>query len=252
VTTTWNLDDLRTATLSAVRDAVQLLAHPDLDERWRDGSAASGMTIGELATHTAQMISALGAWLEADPPDPAVVEVRSFDEIYGSGPLDSAGAGEGGEGATLADMRRWAAEASVSGAETIHDQAAEELERLEGLLAGARAGRLIPAVGAPGVAMSLEDYLRTRCVEMVVHTEDLAASIAIAAPTPDPVAAAVAEGSLAALCRGPATAAEGMAPAGPEDHLAPETDRGWDDGPGADLEPPVAPDDFGPTDTAIR
>lgn len=248
-TTDWSLDDLRAGTLAAVRDAVELLAHPDLDERWRDGSAASGMTIGELATHTGQMISALGAWLEADPPDPEVVEVRTFDEIYGSGPVDS---DEGGEGATLADMRRWAAEASVSGAESIHDQAAEELERLEDLLAGARPGRLIPAVVAPGVAMRLEDYLRTRCVEVVVHAEDLAASIGIVAPTPDPVAASVAEGSLAALCRGPATTAEGMAPAGPEDHLAPEDEAAWDDGPGADLEPPVAPDDFGPTDTAIR
>lgn len=249
MTTTWNLDDLRPATLTAMRGALDLLAHPDIAERWHDGSAASGMTIGELATHTGQIVSALGAWLEADPPDPAMVEVRSFDEIYGSRPLDS---DEGGEGADLADMRRWAAEAAVSGAESIHDQAVEELGRLEELLARAQPGRLIPSVVVPGVAMALEDYLRTRCVEVVVHTEDLAVSIGIEPPAPDPVAATVAEGSLVALCRGPATAAEGIAPAGPEDHLAPEDEPEWEDGPVADLEPPVAPDDFGPADTAIR
>jgi hypothetical protein len=69
------------------------------------------------------------------------------------------------------------------------------------LLAAARAQRPVPLTVLPGLAMSLSDCVRTRCVEFVVHTDDLAHSVGLPPPEPDPPAVSVTLDVLIGLCR---------------------------------------------------
>lgn len=58
------------------------------------------------------------------------------------------------------------------------------------------------------MASRLDDYLRTRCVELVVHTDDLAASIGLPTHEPDRAAVAVALDVIFEMCRARAGDAE--------------------------------------------
>lgn len=58
------------------------------------------------------------------------------------------------------------------------------------------------------MASRLDGYLRTRCVELVVHTDDLAASIGLPTHEPDRAAVAVALDVIFEMCRARAGDAE--------------------------------------------
>jgi hypothetical protein len=53
-------------------------------------------------------------------------------------------------------------------------------------LEGERPGRLVQVYG--GLVLSLDDYLVTRLIELVVHADDLAASLGTAPPALPPAA----------------------------------------------------------------
>ncbi|KRF25522.1 maleylpyruvate isomerase N-terminal domain-containing protein [Phycicoccus sp. Soil803] len=172
------------AFLSAVDLSVDLAGRPEVRDAWGRESACAGMTVGGLAHHLLKQAGntvtglrtapdaapvdapvirlqehyARAAWVEAGPDDDVNVSIREGDN-------DAAGVGPD---VVLELGHEWAAD-------------------LPALLAAPRRPDTI-FIPWQGWALSTEDFLTTRMMEMVVHGDDLAASVGVETPTyPDDV-----------------------------------------------------------------
>jgi hypothetical protein len=190
--------ELVAAVLAATETAVAMLEHPVVVAAWSDPSVLDDLTVGELAAHLAQMIGALVVWLEAAAPNRSESTVLPPTEVYGRARLDP---DEGLDGDVARTIRSWAADGAARGPAATANEARDHRGRLPTLLATAEADRLVSSAVIPGAAIELDDYLATRCVELVVHVDDLAASTGLPRPSPDECAVAIAVEALVAMCR---------------------------------------------------
>jgi hypothetical protein len=173
--------------LLAGRAALELLGRVEVVARWSEPSALEGMSVGALAAHLAAQVEMVHAavtagsgasreepvtlpehyarvpWLAADLDEPANVAVRDRSEA-----------------------------AAVPG----HDALVVQLERaLADLTTAFGLGGRLPLGLPPAVrlpqwdwSLSFEDFLTTRVMEIVVHSDDLAVSVDVEPPTlPEPV-----------------------------------------------------------------
>jgi len=174
-----------TAFLSAVDLTLELASRPGVRAAWRDDSSCAGMTVGGLTHHLLRQAGntvlglqrapgevpddtpvielqqhyARAAWVEAGPEDEANVSIRVGDND----------AAEVGPDVVLELGREWAV-------------------ALPALLDAAREPDTV-FIPWQGWCLSTDDFLTTRMMEMVVHGDDLAASIGADTPTyPDEVA----------------------------------------------------------------
>jgi hypothetical protein len=189
---------LVSAVIGAAGQAVELIGRPEVAARWDEPSALAEMTVGGLASHLAQMLAGPVGWLQAGPDLAAGRTVVSLVEMYGRVRLDP---DLGLADPVATTVREWASDGADAGAADVALAARSDLDRLGALLPGADPATPIPSVLVDGIAMTLADYLRTRCVEFVVHGDDLAASIGVAPPTPLPAAADITVTTLMQLCR---------------------------------------------------
>jgi hypothetical protein len=166
--------------------ACRLATRPEVVARWSDESACEGMTIGGLAHHLVVQVSNAVSILGGPPSEQAPISlaehyrraawVRSdLDEEANAGIRD---------GANLE---------AESGREALAERVADGLAGLPAALAAAAEerpdSRLIPW---QGWALTAHDLMVTRLMELVVHSDDLAASIDVETPQfPDDVVAAV-------------------------------------------------------------
>lgn len=190
--------ELVAAVLAASRQAVEVLADDAVSPRWEEPSVLPEMSVGQLSAHLGQMIGGPAGWLRTEPPDPAGVSIGTNFSMYQVARLDPE---HGLDGDVATTIRRWADAGASHGPAQVVDRARSDLAETAELFADAAPDRLIPSAVSPAVATCLADYLRTRCVELVVHTDDLAASVGIESPTPDPVAAGIAIDVLTTMCR---------------------------------------------------
>lgn len=160
------------ASAPVVRDLVAACA-----DRWDDRSALDGMSIGDLAAHTARAILNVERYLETDGPTT-------------SAPLDAAGyflAIDGlsdHESAISRDVRSRATAEASDGPEAVLARLDDTIDRFTERLPAEPSDRTISVFG--GIAMRLDDYLTTRLVEIVVHADDLTASLDLPEPTFEP------------------------------------------------------------------
>lgn len=158
--------------LSAADTARALLDLPDLADRWNEPSALRRMTIGELCAHLARGVTVVTRYLgsEDGPPlrDAPGYFLANFPQTDTD--LDS-------EMST--GVRARATEEAQGGLEGVTAAWDGARRELEGALDGERLGRSIAARGA---SMRVEDYLVTRMVELVIHSDDLAASLQVHPP----------------------------------------------------------------------
>jgi hypothetical protein len=165
---------MRDAYLEAADSAVTLLRDPAVAARWADPSALEGFTVGGLAEHLAQQLFNVSRALAAPLPDDAerIVLLEHYTRVPWLGePLDSAAntaIREGGESAAA-------------------EGPAALLSRVDTELAALRTA--LPAVSVEhvllpwtGWALTLDDLLVTRMMEIAVHSDDLAVSVDV--PTP--------------------------------------------------------------------
>lgn len=161
--------------VTACRTAFELASSPEVAESWDTESACAGMTVGGLTHHLLRQVLhvtdlvgrppttdapiplldhyAQAAWVTADPEDEANASIR-----------DGGNAGAAiGHAAVLAEI-------------------APLLDALPGVL---QAHRDPDTAFIPwqGWALTTDDFLVTRAMELVVHSDDLAASVGL--PTPD-------------------------------------------------------------------
>ncbi|MFF5494852.1 maleylpyruvate isomerase N-terminal domain-containing protein [Streptomyces aquilus] len=163
------------AYLDAADIAVELLDHPSVAERWKEPSALDEWSVGGLAGHLAWQVFFIPAVLDEPAPAQPVI---GLDDYYARVRwIDAALHDEAN-----ARIRRGGEDAGAVGVRALADRAADTVRALRTRLPAEpdRAVRL-PVWG--DYALSLDDFLTTRLMELVVHTDDLAFSVGI--PTPE-------------------------------------------------------------------
>ena len=166
--------------LAAARTVADLVGRPEVTRRWREESACEGMTVGGLACHLGSQLTNTVLLVGAPPSEQAPIPLlEHYDRAaWLHSPLE--------DDVNVA-IREGSDADAAAGPETLGALIEEQLERLPGILAGAepRSAVLIPW---QGWSLTVGDWLVTRQMEIVVHSDDLAASVAVATPEfPDSV-----------------------------------------------------------------
>jgi hypothetical protein len=164
------MNTTRATYLEAAQAAVKLLQSDETAARWHDDSVLRGMTVGVLASHLARSILQVGWFLDGDltgqqPPVSATIYyARLSDTTSRTAPLN-------------AGIEQRSAETAARGPQAIVNEASAALQQLHTRLSMEPVERRVAIAHRPGEELLLDEYLRTRLVEIAVHTEDLALSI---------------------------------------------------------------------------
>ncbi len=171
---------VRELVVEAVTQAAELIASPATAEQWDQPSALEGMTVGALAAHLVRAAGATIAYLDRTPPDrradgDLLTAVTYFHAAVDSPIHDR-----------IKDVS--ATESAIGHEATVHKcrQLAADLETR---LAAEPADRLVAALG--GRLLTLDDFCRTRLIEVLLHLDDLAVSTDQPRPATDPEGAAI-------------------------------------------------------------
>ena len=152
-------------TARVVRDAV---ADPAVGERWDAPSVLEGQRVGGLAGHLARgAVWVVVDYLDAALPDAPRVESAAE---YFARLMDLS---------TESDhraIRERGAEVAAMGHAALNAELAAKLEVVAARLAAEPEERFLGVAGGQ-LTISLDEYLKTRIVEQVVHLDDLARSI---------------------------------------------------------------------------
>jgi hypothetical protein len=164
------LSPARARYLAGARTALELLRATEVATRWDEASALAQLSVGDLAGHLAASGVLLVETL-LDGPDPAAPEPVSagayFGAVEGTDDLDAQ---------INVAVRERAHAVGVRGPEAVARETADALERLADRLTAEPPGR---QVVSRGLALTLEEFLRSRCVELAVHVEDLELSVGL-------------------------------------------------------------------------
>lgn len=165
----------RHAFVVACHVTLELARSPEVAAAWDAGSACEGMSVGGLTQHVLaqvrHVVTLLGEPPRADDP------IALLDHYAGA---DWVAAGADDEANT--SIRDSSNEAAVAGPEAVVDEVVPLLDRLPDVLAAPRSPDTA-YIPWQGWALTTDDFLVTRAMELVVHTDDLAASVGL--PTPD-------------------------------------------------------------------
>jgi len=191
-----SMDDARPAFLDAAATAVRLLERPEVAGHWAGASVLREFSVAGLAGHLFRGMSTVGRYLDEPEPgataiSPAGISAASyFDTMIRSADIS--------DPANRA-IRARGEEAAAGGPAALAGDARATLERLTSRLAGEGPGRPVRVAG--GLVLTLDEYLRTRVVELVVHADDLAASVGVEPVPPQPATTAVAIDVLVGVAR---------------------------------------------------
>jgi len=166
-------DDLTNFTLAA-RIVAALVGRPEVAEHWDDESACAGMTIGGLANHLGDQAVLAVRLLEAGP---AQEDAIGLDDHYAR----AAWVREDLEGETNVAIREGSDEQARDGQGALQERVEAAVDRFPGLMETVPADTPI-LVPWQGWALTAHDLLTTRLMEMLVHSDDLAASVGVETP----------------------------------------------------------------------
>jgi uncharacterized protein (TIGR03083 family) len=159
---------------AAVEVACHVAARTQVTAAWDNPSVLQGYTVGEIVAHVGAGLRlfehALGA-----PPDPSWRTVPLVD-FYGANRVE--------DPSTLQDpfhvaIHDHAARAAAKGPAGCVARLRAVADRLVAVVDALDGDRPVPVWRVDGGATAAVDYLRTRVVELVVHADDLAASVGL-------------------------------------------------------------------------
>jgi hypothetical protein len=165
---------LREAFLPAGELAVELIRDPAVEAAWLDSSALPRMSVGGLAAHLAFQITAVGLGLDDPaPPTEQVGLLGHYARVQWLGAdLDQE---------SNVSIREGSETQAAGGAEAVAARAVDDLRGLRERFLAEPADRIVrPPAGPWG--LYLDDFVVTRMMEIVVHTDDLACSVGVATP----------------------------------------------------------------------
>jgi hypothetical protein len=163
------------AFLAAVDLSLDLAARPEVRGAWERESACAGMTVGGLTHHLLKQAGNTVRGLRATPdgaPPIALLEHYARAAWVEAGPEDEANV----------SIREGENDGAQVGPDVVLELAAEWADDLPALLEAPRDPDTI-FIPWQGWSLTTEDFLTTRMMELVVHGDDLAASVGLDTPT---------------------------------------------------------------------
>ncbi|KYH44028.1 maleylpyruvate isomerase N-terminal domain-containing protein [Branchiibius sp. NY16-3462-2] len=153
--------------------ALDLTSRPEVRAAWGEPSAAQGMRVGAMAQHLLAQVGYLVDLAGQDVPSDA--EVISLLEHYRRAAWANSGLNE----EVNSTIRDRANDAAADGPDAVLDQARARLSVLPDAMD--RFGDLV-YLNWQGWALTTNAFLITRLMEIVVHSDDLAASVDLPLP----------------------------------------------------------------------
>lgn len=163
--------------LAAADAAIGLLASAEVTGCWGGPSACAGFTVGGLAAHLGWQVQSARWAVESERPaaDAAVTELAAH---YGQ----AAWLGAEPDAPVNLGIRDTGEQRAAAGAGEVVRLTREAREYLAKEFASLTPREVIAVPWIAGRAMTLGDVLTTRVLELVIHTDDLAASVGVATP----------------------------------------------------------------------
>lgn len=160
---------IRTTYLAGARAARELMASETVAAGWEQPSALRGWRVSGLTGHLARAITTVGSYLDADPPDDSVPRASAAEYIVRAVPDNDLSSD------LHAGIRARGDEVAAGGHHALVQKVDELLTALQTRLASEPHERVLSVFD--GLALELDEYLKTRIVELVVHCDDLAVSV---------------------------------------------------------------------------
>ena len=174
----------RTAFTAACHIAFELASSPEVATGWDGESACAGMTVGGLTRHLLGQVRHVAAILGHPPTDHEPIPLLDH---YARADWVTSDADD--EANT--SIRDGGNEAATAGRDAVLGEIPPLLDRLPQLLQAPRSPDTM-FIPWQGWALTTDDFLVTRSMELVVHSDDLAASVGLPTPEfPDPIVANV-------------------------------------------------------------
>lgn len=158
--------DIRSAYLDAATAAVDLLGRRELGDKWNDDSVLPEFTIRGLSGHLARSVLQVEWFLDMPEPeaDP-VTAVQYYAELNGVSDVDSE---------LNTGIRDRGEETAAGGWARLYLDTSNVLDRLRTRLPEVPVERRVLAFGR---SLTIDEYLKTRLIELTVHLDDLALSL---------------------------------------------------------------------------
>ena len=157
-----------------------LLAAPEVAARWHEPSALAEFTVRGLAGHLVRATTSVEAYLDRDEPaGEPITPAEYYAAAVGDGPPDL-------DSPLHRAIRERGEELAAGGHAGLVASFDATVERLRTRLVEERADRRVQVY--KDLVLTLDGYLATRLIELLVHIDDLAVSVGL--PTPEPAAAA--------------------------------------------------------------
>ena len=187
---------VRDAFLATAAEARGLIAERAVAAKWREPSALDDLDVGAVAGHLARAAFVVVAYLDATDADSlSAAELVTADEYFER--VIAAAADPAHDMHT--GIRARAAEEAAEGQEALLARLDATLEALDARFASEPEDRAV--IVALGITMPLDEYLVTRLIELVVHSDDLAASAGVETPEFDAMTMACVIGCMLAMVR---------------------------------------------------
>lgn len=164
----------RAAFVNACHTAFSLASHGTVAKAWNNESACAGMTVGGLAHHLLGQASSVVRALDTPPttePPIALLDHYARADWVRAGHDDEANR----------SIRVAADEFATDGHATVLAQAARALAHLPEVLGTPRSPDYVH-IPWQGWSLTTDDFLVTRSMEIVVHSDDLAVSVGLPLP----------------------------------------------------------------------
>jgi hypothetical protein len=167
------VDDIRLSYIAAAAVAREIIARPEVAAAWDKPSALRKLTVRGLAGHLARSVVTVSDYLAAPPPEgaPALTAPAYFAEMFPDDDIDSD---------LNVAVRSRGEEQAADGRDALIERLDMLLAQLTEHLPLESIGRTMRVIGDRLIL--LDDYLRTRLVELALHIDDLCVSVHIDSP----------------------------------------------------------------------
>jgi mycothiol maleylpyruvate isomerase-like protein len=162
------------AYLEAADSVLLLLSRPEVTAAWSSPSALPEWSVGGLAGHLAGQLTTPVRLLATPYADEELIPLH---EHY----LRAAWVSSTVNDDVNVSIRQGGAAAAADGPEALISTAADAVTHLRGALLDQPSDRRV-AIPWQGWALTLDDFLVTRMMEIAVHSDDLAVSVGVTAP----------------------------------------------------------------------
>jgi len=166
---------VRALVIESVDAAAELMGRDEVAARWDQPSALEGLTVGALCAHLVRAAGATSAYLDRTARDARPDSVLLTPVTYFHAAIDAP---------IHEQIKEVSAAEATAGPAELAAKSVVIAAAMRARLAEEPTGRLVAALG--GRMLSLDDFCRTRLVEVLLHLDDLASSVGLPCPDTNP------------------------------------------------------------------